>query len=213
MKNLILAIIISQFFSACSVKECKTLSSTECTECKNNVSTVAPELTDKQILDAMAEAATPGEEHAALKPLAGEFTTTSKFWYDSRTPPEVVKGMARHYWILGNRFIREDFKSSWQNKPYSGIGHIGYDKTKNKYFTIWMDTSSTGIMTSEGSYDKANKTFNFGTKYICPVEGVEKTGRTATRIVDKNTNVFEMYDIRKDGSEFKMMEITYTRKK
>jgi len=173
----------------------------------------APKLTDKQIMDAMTEAATPGVEHAALKPLVGHFSTTSKFWYDTRTPPEIIKGDARHYWILGNRYIREDFASTWQNKPYKGIGHIGYDKTKKKYFSLWMDTSSTGMMSSEGSYDSSSKTFTFNTIYTCPVEGIDKVGKTVTKIIDKNNHTFEMYDLRKDGAEVKMMEIEYKRKK
>lgn len=216
MKYLIASFLVLQAFSACSTTG--STASPEQKKCDsskkiNKDTENAPALTDQQIIDAMNEAAIPGEEHAVLKPLIGEFTTTSRFWYDTKSEPEIVKGHARHYSILGGRYIREDFTSTWQKKPYNGIGHLGYDKTKKKYFSVWMDTSSTGMMSSEGSYDKDSKTLTFNTTYTCPVEGVDKAGKTIMRIIDKDNFVYEMYDLRKDGSEMKMMEIKYKRKK
>jgi hypothetical protein len=36
--------------------------------------------------------------------------------------------------------------------------------------------------------------------------------RAVTKMVDRNTNIFEMHGTDKSGQEMKMMEITYTRK-
>ena len=44
-----------------------------------------------------------------------------------------------------------------------------------------------------------------------PIKGPVKW-RAVTKIVDDNTQVFEMYGTDKTGKEEKMMEMTYTRK-
>ncbi len=69
----------------------------------------------------------------------------------------------------------------------------------------------TGIMTSEGDYDPATKTFTYTGEYEA-IPGMKQKIREVIKIVDKDHHIFEWYEDR-GGQEAKTMEIAYTRKK
>jgi hypothetical protein len=96
--------------------------------------------------------------------------------------------------------------------PFNGIGFTGYDNNTKKYVSTWMDSMSTGILFFEGTADAGGKTITQKSRYNDPAKGPAEW-RSVTRIVDDNTEIFEMFNSVKGGKEEKMMEITYTRKK
>jgi hypothetical protein len=69
---------------------------------------------------------------------------------------------------------------------------------------------STTLHVMEGTSGDDNTITQEG-QYTCPIRGEMKL-RSVTKMVDQNTNIFEMYGTDKSGQEMKMMEITYTRK-
>ena len=92
--------------------------------------------------------------------------------------------------------------------------HVGKWKTVNKY---WQYPGAEP-MVSKGT---AEYTMILGGRYLKgtfsgimmnPVQKKEMTFRTTVKLVDPNTEVFNMYMMH-DGKEFKGMEITYTRVK
>jgi polyisoprenoid-binding protein YceI len=74
-----------------------------------------------------------------------------------------------------------------------------------------MDSMGTGIYFMEGTASADGKTITQKGQYHYPIEGHLKL-RGVTKIVDNNTEIFEMYGIGKNSKDMKMMEITYTRK-
>lgn len=95
---------------------------------------------------------------------------------------------------------------------FHGIGVTGYDNHTKKYASTWMDSMGTGIYFMEGPAGADSKTMTMEGSYDDPMEGPMKL-RAVTKIVDNNTEIFEMYGTDKSGKEMKMMEITYARKK
>jgi hypothetical protein len=74
-----------------------------------------------------------------------------------------------------------------------------------------MDNMGTGIMTAEGDYDPASKTFTYaGAMEVMP--GMTQKFRETIKLTDKDHMVFEWYEDH-GGQEAKTMEINYTRKK
>src|SRR5690242_19863625 len=55
----------------------------------------------------MADAAKPSTDLQKLKPLAGNWTYTCKFWMDPSQQAIESKGSAQRKWILGDRFLEE----------------------------------------------------------------------------------------------------------
>ena len=113
--------------------------------------------------------------------------------------------------ILDGRVLVEDVKSTMMGTPYSGQGLRGYDNVTGKYWGLWMDSMSTGMMVSEGTCDDKNAC-TFTGSWNDPVTKGPFKVRMTTRWTNPTTEVFEMYGPGKDGKEAKMMEITYIKK-
>ena len=173
----------------------------------------APQMTPEQqaMMEAYAKAATPGAAHAALAKSAGEYTLSVKSWQAPGTEPMVEPGTATRRMILDGRVMIEETKSSMMGQPFTGYGMHGYDNVTGKHWATWNDSMSTGLMVSEGSCDDKGGC-SFVGSWNDPVTKGKTTARMTTRWTDANTEVFEMYGPGPDGKEFRMMEITYTRK-
>lgn len=155
--------------------------------------------------------ATPGEPHKAFADLAGSWTTTTKEWMEPGKPPTESTGTAEMKMLLDGRFLYQEFNSQMMGQPYSGIGIDAYDNMTKKYVTTWMDTMGTGIFMMEGTASADGKTITLKGSHPEPGGG-QMHHRAVWKLVDANTQTFEMYGTHGHGKEMKMMEITYTRK-
>ena len=155
--------------------------------------------------------ATPGEPHKAFADLAGSWTTTTKEWMEPGKPPTESTGTAEMKMLLDGRFLYQEFNSQMMGQPYSGIGIDAYDNMTKKYVTTWMDTMGTGIFMMEGTAGADGKTITLKGSHPEPGGG-QMHHRAVWKLVDHNTQTFEMYGTHGHGKEMKMMEITYTRK-
>ena len=155
--------------------------------------------------------ATPGEPHKLFATLAGSWTTTTKEWMEPGKPPTESTGTAEMKMVLDGRFLQQEFTSQMMGKPFSGIGIDGYDNLRKRYVTTWIDTWGTGIFQMEGTASADGKTITLKGQHDEPGGG-HMTHRAVWKIVDGNTQTFDMYGTHKHGKEMKMLEIAYTRK-
>ena len=175
--------------------------------------TKAPEMTPEQKaeMEAYMRAGTPGAPHQTMAAMAGTYDLKVKSWHEPNAPATEEAGTATRKMILGGRVLVEDVNSTMMGSPFSGQGLRGYDNVTGKYWSIWMDSMSTGMMTSEGTCDdKGGCTFNGS--WNDPVTKGPYKVRMTTRWTSPTTEIFEMFGPGKDGKEMKMMEITYTKK-
>jgi|SRR6266496_1040055 len=157
-------------------------------------------------------AATPGPAHQALEPLVGEWEVSSKWYMAPDAPPLESKGTSSTRWILGKRFLQDDFAGDFMGKPMKGLGLTGYDNLKKKYVGVWVDESGTGIFTNEGTADAAGKVFTFHGKMDDPMTGEkDKEMKFILRLLSSDKHTFEMHDLSK-GNKSLCAEMTYTRK-
>lgn len=101
------------------------------------------------------------------------------------------------------------FAGDMMGQKFQGIGTVGFDPAKKKYLTTWIDNMSLGIMTYEGTFDAATKTLTSLGEDVW--EGKKMKARDVLKIVSADQQTFEMYRS-VDGKEFKVMDISYTRK-
>ncbi len=171
---------------------------------------------DKVDMETMMEVyqklGTPGAPHKLLAGMAGVWTTKSKGWMEPDKPPMESEGTCEQKMLLGGRYLQQEYSGDMMGAPFSGIGIIGYDNHTKRYVSTWIDSMSTGIYFFEGEASPDGKTITQESCYDDPVKG-PMTWRSITKIVDKDTMMFEMYGIDKTGRKDKMMEMTYTRKK
>ena len=161
-----------------------------------------------------AELATPGDAHKRLDPLAGSWdTTTRMFMGGPEGPATESKGTAEKRWMLGHRYLQEEAKSELMGQPFEGLGYVGYDNGKNMYTFAWMDSMGTQMSTGSGSADPAGQVIRFFGQSDEPTLKVYgRTVKYVLRIIDNDKHVFEIYDLHA-GDNFKVIEVTYTRRK
>jgi len=171
----------------------------------------AKEMDPQAMMEVYQKLATPGEPHKLFATLAGNWTTTTKEWMEPGKPPTESTGTADMKMLLDGRFLYQEFTSQMMGQPFSGIGIDGYDNLRKKYVTTWMDTMGTGFFTMEGTASGDGKTITLKGQHDEPGGG-KMTHRAVWKIVDGNTQTFDMYGTHKHSKEMKMLEITYTRK-
>jgi hypothetical protein len=147
----------------------------------------------------------PGPEHALLKEAEGTWDATAK------SQGGETKGTLTCKIDLNGLWLLEHFQGDFGGMTFQGRGATSYDATKKKYVNIWIDSMSTSPMISEGTYDKATKTFTMVGNMPMP-DGKTLKATLTTVIKDANTKSFTIKGAGPDGKEFEMMQITYKRR-
>ena len=163
------------------------------------------------MMETYKKLATPGEPHKLFASLAGSWTTKTKEWMEPDKPPMESTGSAEMKMLLDGRFLQQVFTGDMMGQPYSGVGISAYDNLRKRYVTMWIDSMGTGIFTMEGTASADGKTITLKGQNA-ELGGGQMTHRAVWKIVDSNTQTFDMYGTHEHGKEMKMMEITYTRK-
>jgi len=163
------------------------------------------------MMEVYTKLAAPGEQHKQLASLAGSWTTKTKEWMESNKPPVESTGSAEMKILLDGRFLQQELTGQMMGQPFSGIEITAYDNVLKRYVTSWMSTMGTGIFTMEGTASTDGKTITLKGQHAEPGGGYMKH-RAIWKIVDSNTQTFDMYGTHPGGKEWKMMEMTYTRK-
>jgi hypothetical protein len=174
-------------------------------------------MTPEQVaeMEAWMKYATPGENHARLNYMLGDWTFENKMW-DTNAPPDAPpttsKGTCTTRAIMDGRYFVSEHKGEFMGQPFEGTAVTGYDNFRKKYVATWIDNMGTGIMMSEGTFDPATKTYTYVGEMDDFIKGGPKIKiREVVKEVDKNKHTLEWYENR-GGKERKAMEITYTRK-
>ncbi len=156
--------------------------------------------------------ASPGEFHKHLQPLVGKWNTTTKFRLSKEAPWSESTGFSESKWAMGGRYIIENFKSFSVEMPFEGMGITGYDNTKKKYVSSWIDSMSTALMISTGTIDASHKVITFTGTYDDPMTGQKDKPQKATlTILNDNKIVMKMFERGQDGEWYMNLEVVYTR--
>lgn len=161
----------------------------------------------------MQAAMTPGANHKLLDAMVGTFDTKTTFWMAPGGPPSSSTGTSVNTWIMGGRYVEQRFNGSVMGMPFEGLGYTGYDNVSGKYWGTWIDSMSTGVMTSTGSSSDGGKSYTFSSTMNDPMTGKATQMEERIAVIDKDHHNFEMWGAAPDGKNYKMMEINYTRKK
>lgn len=166
---------------------------------------------DQHAMKAYEKLATPGDQHRQLSSLAGIWTIKTKEWSEPDKAPVDTTGSAEIKTLLDGRYLQQEVTGQMMGKPFTGIQITAYDNLLKRYVTNWMSTMGTGIFTMEGAQAADGKTITLEGQHAEPGGGIMKH-RAIWTIVDNNTQTFDMYGAHQGGKEWKMLEMTYTRK-
>jgi len=160
--------------------------------------------------EAWEKAAKPNENHRRLDHFVGDWNCVVKCWQPGTEGPQESAGKSSSEWILGGRYTLCTYKGDFQGSPFEGRGICGYDNINKRYFSIWLDSMSTGYMSETGQFDAASNTYNFTGKFETPT-GETMHSKSTIKVVSRDQHVFTMWHGESPGSLDKVMEITYTR--
>jgi len=171
------------------------------------------ETTDQQeMMKRMEELGTPGAAHKRLDPIIGTFKSTNRMRMGPDAPEEVTDGSVTNSWILDGRFLRMDETGSFQGKPFSGLGLIGFDNASQKYQSVWASSMCTTLQpAAEGTANANGNVITLSRTYTDPMSGQTKTTREVLTIIDRNRHTFEWFEPGPDGREYRMISAEYSR--
>jgi hypothetical protein len=150
------------------------------------------------------EPAKPGPEHEIFKELVGTWEATVKFMGGES------KGTMVYKMGPGDLWLNSKFEGDFGGQKFEGRGIDGYDPNKKKYVSVWVDSMSSSLMVSEGTYDKDTKTMTMEGEGP-GMDGKPTKIKSVIQVKDKDTMVLTMYTV-KDGKDQEMMTISYKRK-
>lgn len=155
---------------------------------------------------------TPSEMHKLMASCDGEWISEITMWMSPDAPPSQSTSTCSNKMILGGRYQQSEHKGSFDGMPFEGMSTTGFDNSKKKFVSTWIDNMGSGMMIMEGTYDVATKTMNCIGKQVDPVSGKDMDMRQTLTFVDNDHQTMEMYTTPAGGKEYKNMEIKYTRK-
>src|SRR2546423_7188792 len=168
----------------------------------------------------MMDMAKLNENHKLLATTAGTWSYTVKMWMDPSGKPSESTGTATRKVIMDGRYVSGEYHGKFKmpgadgkmkDMDFTGMSMDGYDNAKKKFVSGWVDSMGTGIMTMDGTYDAATKTFTYAGEYEM-MPGMKEKFRQGIKMTEATHMTMEYYEDRGQG-EAKTMEITYTKKK
>jgi len=158
------------------------------------------------------EPARPTAEHATLALSEGTWDASVQISMGAPgTPPQVSKGVETNHMCCGGLWMISEFKSDPGSAPFEGYGMTGYEPSKKKYITTWVDSDLTMPMISEGIYDAKTRTLTL--RGSMTAQGKTLQWRNVEVWKDDDTRQYTMYQRGPDGKESPSLSITYTRRK
>ncbi len=83
------------------------------------------------------------------------------YWTSPDKPPVVGQGEATWPWCWTAVTFGRTCASTRKDKPFQGLGYIGYDAAAKTFFSTWMDVNFTGLIVAKGGYDAAAGRYTF----------------------------------------------------
>ncbi len=177
----------------------------------------APKVPEVPGMDEWMKSMMPGKEHARLAKAVGTWDGALKMWMMPGAPASESTCVSEFKSILGGRYIEcittGMMDMGGQKMPFEGRGLYGFNNVTKKYESTWIDNMGTGFMNATGSVSEDGAVMNWTATCADPMTGQMMTMREVDTHKDANSSVLEMFGPGPDGKEFRMMEITYSRKK
>ncbi len=96
---------------------------------------------DAATLLRLAQWAQPGDAHALLQRLVGEWDVAV------RTPADPVervdRGSAKGVALLGGRYVQLQFALTVAGQPFEAVQALGFDRSRQQFTSSWRDSAST----------------------------------------------------------------------
>ena len=162
------------------------------------------------MMEAYEKAGTPGEHHAHLDRMVGEWDAEVRFWSSPDAEPMVMQATSKVEWVMDGRFVKETVESDFMGQPFHGLGYTGYNNVTGEYEASWMDNHSTALYRYSGEMDDEGRLV-FYSESADPLTGEKVKEKGISEFVSDDEMIARSYRM-VDGEEVLTMELRYTRK-
>lgn len=165
---------------------------------------------------AYMKAGMPGAMHEHLAQSVGTWDGQVKSWAMAGAPAETSTCVTTNAMVFDGRYLRSETKGDMMmgghKMTFEEMGLYGFDNVRQRFENTWINSMSTCAMRGTGMLSADKKTMTWTMIYADALTGKDATMREVDREMGPNTSVMELYGAGPDGKEFKMMEITSTRR-
>lgn len=155
--------------------------------------------------------ARPSAAHALLDVFAGTWSVEGKFDTGPGEPPATATGTMTTTWTLGKRWLRQEYSG---NMPalgaFAGIGYLGFDNAQQRFISTWMDTLSTSVITSAGTFNDSTGVFTLVGQFAAP-GGQMFSQKQVVTVQSRDRYSIVLILVSPDGSESRTGEVRYVR--
>lgn len=160
---------------------------------------------------AMPPGPRPGPQHEVIARKAGTWDAQLTM---PGMPAGAVAGRAVYTARLdhGGLWLIGDYRGDFMGAPFSGTEVQGFDATKGKYVSTWVDSWIDHVMRLEGDFDAASSTLQLWTENTDRATGAPIRERHDTHFVDADHWTFAILQPGADGTLAPVMTIKYSRR-
>lgn len=163
----------------------------------------------------MFEASQPGEEHALIATLAGEWDQVVRLQPAPGAEILTFEGTSSNRMVLGGRFLMSESTLHVPGAEAAGIGFLGFDRRTEEFITLGLDEVGTYWVSGRGTADESGRVITMSGDDFDPIMNHLQEYDFVYRLLDDDHFVFEIWfkdDLHTQGGDpLKMIEITYTR--
>jgi hypothetical protein len=171
---------------------------------------------------ALAQAPNKAVESAPTKALAGEPLETpveilekllgtweiqARLWFEPGSEPVAVTGVAITEKATVQGYIQTRLKAHMLDELINGLGIDGYDEAREKYVSVWIDSTNPGIETFEGAYDPRTRAITSFGKKRDPETGKMIETKSVTTFKSKSMYTYQAWVKDQNGEWVKLMEM------
>lgn len=159
---------------------------------------------------AWMEAGMPGEKHRKLDSMAGDWSSTSWWQMDPESERIPGSGDANHEWIFDGRFMAMHFEGNMAGMDLEGHGVVGYDNIRQQYFSIWLDSMSTGAYVDYGQM-REDGVLEFHGEMTDPLTKDKFKTISTTDLRDPDKIIMDFWFLDDKGEKFHSGHMEFTR--
>lgn len=168
-------------------------------------------------MEAWMKLQAPGEQHKMLAESAGDWTIEGKMFHmeGEKVVEMDAKGKSTMKMLWG-RYLEEDMsiECPMAKMTMNMKGFIGYDNSAKEYQTMYIGDMGTEMRVYKGVLDEKTGSMTFSAEWVEKGMGnMKRKSRVVSTPKSKDENTLVIYETMGEMPEFKMMEMTYKRKK
>ncbi len=162
--------------------------------------------------DTMPVPLTVRSEHEVLHLREGTWTVERRIWL-APGPPIVDRGKQTCRIVLSGLGVACEYATMGDVSPMMGFGFTTWNPLEKKYESYWSDSLSHGGLTHAwGTWDPITSTFT-EVQSGKDASGKAFTVKLVTLMSAKDRHLTSLLEVLPDGSEHKLMEYVYNRRK